>query len=126
MLSFGTASFLECGPAGTPSFSAAGARIRARRNRSIEEICCGARRFAGGLIGLPRQRAAAFVAIHREEVQALYAQLWDEYMTENPRLLEILCAASGVSDASPGTLQLSPARELWRIRAEVLSVQCAA
>ncbi|HEX8986575.1 MAG TPA: hypothetical protein VF816_01335 [Rhodocyclaceae bacterium] len=120
MVRFGTSPFIDCGS--DRRFSAAHARIRARAGRSIEQIYRNVRRFPGHLIGLPRERARHLVEIHRQEVARFYAALWDEYISENPRLLEPLCAAKGVTEDAADPAQPSSAAELWRIRTEVLKL----
>jgi hypothetical protein len=36
--------------------------------------------------------------VNADEVRALYSVLWDEYIAENPHLLSLLTAASGLQD----------------------------
>jgi hypothetical protein len=120
MVRYGTAPFLDCSSNGDRRFSPAHARIRERSNRSIEDIYRSVREYRGRLIGLPVYRAKALVEVHRQEVKELYAKLWDEYIAENPRLLEVLCAAAGIVDPGASPDQPSAAHELWRIRAEIL------
>lgn len=117
---FGTAPFLECGSEGDRRFRAAYARVRCRGNRSIHDIYCGVQVYPGDLSGVSPEDAAGIVQIHRREVEELYGRLWDEYFSENPQLLERLCAAGGVSDSSGSQDAVSPAAELWRIRTEVM------
>jgi hypothetical protein len=49
-------------------------------------------------------------------VQRFYAQLWDEYIEENPELLSVIREASGLSDIFGQPGHMCQATELWRIR----------
>jgi hypothetical protein len=48
--------------------------------------------------------------------------LWDQYIAENPELLEVLKAATGVSDVFGKAGSVCQATELWRIRCGVAGV----
>ena len=96
MLAYGKPPYLECSSRGDKRFSAFAARIRARGNASIETLYQSAKIFADGATGLGWREAKGRRAVNAKECAALYATLWDEYMAENPDLMPVLLAASGV------------------------------
>lgn len=128
MVRHGTAPFLECSSKGDRRFSAFYAKIKARDNRSIEEIYQGAKLFDLPVFdrgemrrsGLSWAAAKGRLAINQDEVTKLYAQLWDEYIAENPDLVPVLTAASGLSDLFGKEGSCCQATELWRIRCAAL------
>ena len=122
MVRHGNAPFLECSSRGDRRFSAFAARIRARGNRSIEEIYQAAKVFADGSTGLSWREAKGRVPVNADEAQALYGRLWDEYVAENPHLLAILTAASGLSDMFGRPGHACQATELWRIRCAAMGL----
>lgn len=122
MVRHGTAPFLECSSRGDRRFSAFAARIRARGNRSIEEIYQAAKIFADGTTGLSWREAKGRSPVNAAEVRALYGRLWDEYVAENPGLIETLTAASGLSDMFGRPGHACQATELWRIRCAVMGL----
>lgn len=129
MIRHGQAPFLECSTRGDRRFSALVARLRSRGNRSIEEIYQGAKVFeidGRRVSGLPWREAKGRKAVNADEVRALYGQLWDAYLAENPQLLPVLTAASGLADmfGQPGSA--CQATELWRIRCHALGLDPAA
>lgn len=115
MLAYGQAPHLECSSHGDKRFSAFAARIRGRGNRTIEELFQAAKVFEDGSTGLHWRAAKGRRAVNAAECAALYAQLWDEYMAENPDLMPVLLAASGVSDMFGQAGHCCQATELWRI-----------
>lgn len=116
MISHGNAPFYECSSYGDKRFSAFYARIRARGNRSIEELYQGFKVFAGGATGLHWREAKGKRCINYAEAHAFYARLWDEYIAENPELLEVLKDQPGLSDRYGKVGHACQATELWRIR----------
>lgn len=84
MIYHGKAPFLECSSAGDKRFSAYYARIKGRGNRSIEEIYQAAKVFSCGATGLSIKEARGKRPINIRECHALYGNLWDEYIQENP------------------------------------------
>lgn len=116
MIYHGKPPFLECSSAGDKRFSAFYARIKGRGNRTIEEMYQAAKVFSCGATGLSIKEAKGLKPINGPEVRALYACLWDEYITENPDLLPVLRAASGLSDRFGRRGSVCQATELWRIR----------
>lgn len=120
MIQHGTAPFLECSSRGDRRFSAFAARIKGRGNKSIEEIYQAAKVFADGSTGLTWREAKGKRAINADEVRELYSVLWDEYVAENPHLLAVLTAASGLQDLFGQAGHACQATELWRIRCAAL------
>lgn len=116
MLAYGKSPYLECSSLGDDRFSAFRARIKKYHNRSIEDIYQAAKVFADGSTGLHWREAKGKRAVNLEETKLLYSRLWDEYITENPELLVVLKAASGLCDAFGQKGHCCQATELWRIR----------
>jgi hypothetical protein len=116
MLKYGSAPYLECSSHGDRRFSAFAARLRGRGGRTIEEIYQAAKIFEDGSTGLTWREAKGRRAVNASECAALYAKLWDEYIAENPHLLPVLRAATGVSDKFGQAGHCCQATELWRIR----------
>lgn len=118
MIKHGEAPYLECSSRGDKRFSAFAARIKGRGGRSIEEIYQAAKVFEGG-VTVSWRAAKGKKALNAEECAALYGQLWDEYIAENPELLTVLTGASGLSDMFGQPGHCCQATELWRIRSRV-------
>lgn len=116
MIRHGTPPFLECSSRGDHRFSAFYAKILGRGGKSIEELYQAAKVFADGRTGLGWRDAKGRQAINQKEVQVFYGQLWDEYIAENPDLLKVLLAATGLQDVFGQTGHACQATELWRIR----------
>ncbi|MGG5810957.1 DUF2493 domain-containing protein [Falsiroseomonas sp. CW058] len=116
MIRHGSAPFLECSTRGDRRFSALCARIRARGNRTIEEIYQSSKVFEDGSTGLEWRAAKGRPPINLVEVRGLYGELWDEYIAENRDLLHVLRSASGLSDMFGRPGSACQATELWRIR----------
>ncbi len=55
-------------------------------------------------------------AENQEELSILYSNLWDQYISMHPDLLEVLVNASGLSDMFGQHGHVCQATELWRIR----------
>lgn len=120
MIRHGEPPYLECSSKGDKRFSAFYARLRKRGNRSIEEIYQAAKIFEDGITGLGWREAKGRRAVNSEEVAALYASLWDEYIQEHPVLVNALKEATGLSDMFGRPGSVCQATELWRIRNEAL------
>jgi hypothetical protein len=116
MLKYGEAPYLECSTQGDRRFSAFVARIESRNARTIESIYQAAKIFNGGVTGLDWRSAKGRKADNQKEVEILYSQLWDEYIEENPHLLDVLKSQSGLSDMFGREGHCCQATELWRIR----------
>lgn len=121
MIEVGEPPYLECSTKGDKRFSPFYARPSILGGFSIEEAYHAAKVFEDGVTGLGWREAkdyriAGHNVVNQDEVNQLYAELWDEYIEENPHLLVVLKEASGLSDMfgrPPGPCQ---ATELWRIR----------
>lgn len=120
MIKHGIEPFLECSSRGDQRFSAFFARIKNYENRTIEEIYQASKVFEDGSTGLSWQQAKGARAVNQDECRLLYAKLWDEYMKENPHLLKIIIAATGLSDQFGQPGHCCQATELWRIRCNYL------
>lgn len=118
MIRHGDAPYLECSSQGDQRFSAFYARIQARDNRTIEEIYQSSKIFDDGRTGLNWREAKGRQAINQQDCAALYSTLWDEYLKEQPSLLPVLTAASGLSDKFGQPGRCCQATELWRIRGQ--------
>lgn len=116
MIYHGTPPFLECSSAGDKRFSAFYARIAGRGGQTIETIYQATKVFSCGATGLSIKEAKGKRAINGRELVILYATLWDEYIAENPDLLPVLQAATGLSDRFGRRGSVCQATELWRIR----------
>ena len=116
MIRHGEPPYLECSSKGDKRFSAFFARIRMFDNRTIEDLYQSSKVFEGGVTGLSWREAKGKRPVNDAEVRDIYAHLWDTYIEENPELLGVLKAASGLSDifGQPGST--CQATELWRIR----------
>lgn len=113
MIKHGEAPFLECSSAGDNRFSAFYAKIN---GRSIEELYQASKIFEDGTTGLNWREAKGKVPINPEFTSRYYSMLWDQYINENPHLLEVLKSASGLSDKFGQKGHACQATELWRIR----------
>ena len=124
MIQHGLPPYLECSTRGDQRFSAFCARIKARNNRTIEAIYQASKIFfgenGGTITGLSWKEAKGVKAINQEECNALYSQLWDEYIAENPHLIPLLTQATGLCDRFGQPGRCCQATELWRIRREHL------
>jgi len=116
----GEPPYLECSSRGDRRFSAFYARPSFLDGRSIEQAYQAMKRFDDGTTGLsPRdakrkQRTSAVV--NMDECREAYSLMWDGYVKENPDLLGVLRAASGLSDMFGQAGHACQATELWRIR----------
>ncbi len=125
MIQHGFAPYLECSSHGDKRLSAFFARLKGRGNRTIEEIYQGSKILVIGgreVTGLSIKEAKGKRALNGDEIRALYAVLWDEYMAENPHLLPVITAASGLADKFGQRGSVCQATELWRIRCHALGL----
>lgn len=118
MIRVGEAPYLECSSRGDRRFSAFYAKVRRYGGMSIEEVYQYAKVFEDGSTGLTPREAKGLKAVNQEFCNALYSILWDRYIEENPHLLPILKAATGLSDVFGQEGHCCQAIELWRIRNE--------
>ena len=116
MIRVGSPPYLECSSKGDRRFSAFYAHIRAREGKSIEQIYQAAKVFPDGRTGLSWREAKGRKAVNAAECAELYDRLWEEYLDENPELLPVLRAASGLSDLFGQPGHCCQALSLWKIR----------
>ena len=117
MIKHGQPPYLECSSRGDKRFSAFFARVR---GKSIEQHYQEAKVFEDGVCLTWKERQGV-PALNQEECHRLYSALWDEYMQQNPSLLDVITSASGPSDIFGKKGHACQATELWRIRNEALS-----
>lgn len=115
MIRHGVAPYLECSSRGDRRFSAFNA-IVIRYGGTIETLYQARKRFADGSTGLNWREAKGRKAVNQDECAVWYAHLWDQYIYENPGLLDLLRSASGLSDIFGQAGHCCQATELWRIR----------
>lgn len=123
MISHGIAPFLECSSKGDIRFSAFHARLRSFHNYSIEEIYQGAKIFVDGTTGLSWKLAKGRAPVNAPLVQKLYSLLWNQYIIENPKYMDDLIAATGLSDIFGQVNHCCQATELWRLRLETIRMR---
>jgi len=115
MMKYGKAPFLECSSHGDKRFSAFYAYVN---GRSIEEQYQAAKIFEDGSTGLYWKDAKGRRAVNATECTILYENLWRQYISEHPELLNILKKASGLSDMFAKKGAINQAYVLWKIRCE--------
>lgn len=113
MIRHGEPPYLECSSRGDKRFSAFYAMVD---GKSIEARYQAAKVFADGRTGLDWREAKGKHAVNAAETAKLYSELWNQYIAANPHLLEVLRAASGLSDRFGQPGHCCQATELWRIR----------
>lgn len=116
MLVYGDEPYLECSTRGDTRFSPFCACLRGRNNRSIEEIYQGHKIFEDGSTNLHWRKAKGRKAVNDAECRALYSILWDEYIEENPHLLDVLKKYNGLTDQFGRKGYPCQVTELWRIK----------
>lgn len=112
MIQHGVSPFLECSSKGDKRFSAFYARLVSLRDKSIEELYQAAKVFENGETSLYWKAAKGRTPVNIEYCNAYYSYLWNLYLWENPHLLVVLKAASGLSDIRQGRSLLSSYRTL--------------
>lgn len=116
MIRHGIAPFLECSSHGDRRFSAFYAIVR---RYSIEQRYQSGKLFDEDPQGFMNWRKAkGRKATNQHICTQLYSDLWDEYIEENPHLLDVLKKATGLSDIFGQEGHCCQATELWRIRNE--------
>src|ERR1700731_3445303 len=123
MIRHGIDPFLECSSKGDVRFSAFYARLRSFGNRSIEEIYQGAKIFSDGETYLSPMKAKGRQAVNQPLCNKLYALLWNQYIIENPKLINELIAATGLSDIFGQEGHCCQATELWKLRNETIRMR---
>lgn len=123
MITVGEPPYLECSTRGDKRFSPFYARPSSLGGFSIEDAYHICKVFDDGTTGLDwraakQKKRDGHSVINQEECNALYSKLWDEYLDENPHLLDVIKLASGLSDMFGQPGGPCQAIELWRIRNE--------
>ncbi len=113
MIRHGQPPYLECSTRGDRRLSAFVAVVN---GQTIEAQYQAAKVFEDGSTGLSWRQVKGRRAVNQAEVASLYSRLWDSYIAEHPELLEVLKAASGLSDMFGQPGHCCQATELWRIR----------
>lgn len=116
MIRHGVAPFLECSSKGDKRFSAFYATVKGRGGQSIETIYQAAKRFDDGSTGLGWREAKGRKPVNSKYCARLYTRLWSEYLAENPELVAVLKAATGLSDIFGQAGHVCQATELWHLR----------
>jgi hypothetical protein len=123
MIRHGQAPFLECSSKGDQRFSAFYAMVRTKQGtRSIEDWYQASKMFSDGSTGLTWREAKGRQAVNQAACAVFYSILWDLYILQNPELLDVLKAASGLQDRFGKPGHVCQATELWRIRCKALGV----
>ena len=115
MIRHGNPPYLECSSKGYRRFSAFYAKVD---NKSIEEQYQAFKVFEDGSTGLTWKEAKGRHPVNMQECREYYSYLWDRYISENPELMNVLEAASGLSDMFGQLGHVCQATELWRIKEE--------
>ena len=119
MLQFGKPPYLECSSKGDKRFSAFYARIRFRNNRTIEDLYQGRKLIeidGVAVQGLSIKEAKGKPCLNYDDASRFYSQLWDEYISENLDLLEVVKLYNGFSDIFGQVGHVCQAGEIYRIR----------
>ena len=121
MIRVGEPPYLECSTRGDRRLSPFHARPVCLHGFSIEDAYHVAKVFSDGSTGLgwrdaKQKKRDGYTVTNQDECNALYAQLWDAYMAENPHLLDVIRSVSGLSDMFGQPGGPCQAIELWRIR----------
>lgn len=114
-MQYGEPPFLECSSKGDKRFSAFYVIVN---GKSIEEQYQAAKIFEDGSTGLHWKDAKGRRAVNAKECAELYENLWRQYISENPELLNVLKRASGLSDKFATKGSTNQAQILWKIRNE--------
>jgi hypothetical protein len=123
MIKHGEEPYLECSSKGDKRFSAFYARIKARGNKSIEELYQAFKIFEDGSTGLNWKEAKGKKAVNQKEASEFYSLLWNEYVFENRELIEVIINSSGLSDIFGQEGHCCQATELWRIRNQMITMR---
>jgi hypothetical protein len=109
MIRVGSEPFLECSSKGEKRLSSLYAKIRRRNNRTIEELYQRMKMIPDGSGNLQHnlsfREAKGKVPANLDQCRSFFSLLWDEYMDENPDLIELCKQYNGFSDifGQPGS-----------------------
>lgn len=118
MMQYGKPPFLECSTRGDKRFSAFCAIVN---GKTIEEQYQANKIFDDGSIGLHIKEAKGRKAVNATECAILYENLWRQYISEHPQLLDTLKRATGLSDMFATKGSVNQAQVLWKIRNEMIN-----
>lgn len=121
MIRIGAAPYIECSSAGYKRFSAFHACVRRYGCQSIEALYQARKVFADGRTGLTWQEAKGRAPVNMDECRRWYVHLWAQYIVENPDLIPILLAASGLQDRFGQAGHCCQATALWEVRSALLA-----
>ena len=121
MIRVGKPPYLECSTKGDKRFSAFCARIKAKDNKSIEELYQAAKIFQDGTTNLSWREAKGKRATNQEYLSKYYDSLWIEYILENKHLVNVIIQASGLSDKFGQVGHNCQAITLWKIREYIIT-----
>lgn len=116
MITHGEPPYLECSSRGVANLSAFHARPKRLEGRSIEVAYQAMKVFSDGTTGLNWKEAKGRHAVNQAECNDAYEKWWREYIAENPELLKLIKAASGLSDIFGQVGHICQATILWKIR----------
>jgi len=116
MLRRGHAPYLECSSRGERRLSAFYARPSSLKGKSIEEAYQAMKILPDGRTGLGWREVKGKKAVNAVECAIAYSQWWEEYIRENPDLLDLICKATGLSDMFGREGSVCQADVLWEIR----------
>ncbi len=116
MVKHGDPPYLECSSKGDKRFSAFCARIKAKDNKSIEELYQAFKIFEDGSTNLSWKQAKGKTPVNISDCIVFYNRLWLEYLEENPQLKDVVKQAKGLSDIFGQKGRQCQATSLWNIR----------
>ena len=129
MIKHGVAPYLECSSKGDTRFSAFRARLVSKNWRTIEELYQSYKIFPSHLSGVDPttghmkewRHAKGRMGLNQADAVLYYDLLWREYIHENPELIQVLVAATGLSDmfGQPGSCLA--ATSLFKIRNDYIT-----
>lgn len=117
--------YIETGPHAQSLFSPYRAQLKSHGGLTVHQIYTAAKVFADGSTCLTPQQAEGREPVNKERCAELYAAAWQQYLIENPDLMETLLRAQGIANVNAPKEDVCPARELWKIRQTELKRRCA-
>lgn len=122
-MNFGTPPYLECSSKGDKRFSPFYARLRSYQNQTIHHIYNSEKMYESGSTNYAVQNRNNIRPINLFELVPLFKKLWLIYFSENPELVRILLASTGISEVYTPDKYFSTSEVLWSIRTRLLQVQ---